>query len=47
MKRSLRALLLAATFCTPGIALAQDASQPDDDSGIKDIRARFKSRSMI
>ena len=37
MKRSLRALLLAATFCTPGIALAQDASQPDDDSGIKDI----------
>ena len=27
MKRSLRALLMAATFCTPGIALAQVAEE--------------------
>ncbi len=35
MKRSLRALLMVATFCTPGIALAQTSA--DDESGIKDI----------
>ena len=37
MKRSLRALFLAATFCTPGIALAQSQTSADDESGIKDI----------
>jgi outer membrane receptor protein involved in Fe transport len=37
MKRSLRALFMAATFCTPGIALAQSQTGVDDESGIKDI----------
>jgi len=35
MKRTLRALFMAATFCTPGIALAQSQTGIDDESGIK------------
>ena len=37
MKRSLRALLLAATFCTPGIAMAQDQAGADEETSSTDI----------
>ena len=42
MKRSLRAILLTATFCSPGIALAQDKSAADEahDSGEIVVTAR-------
>ena len=37
MKRTIRALLLAATFCTPGIALAQDNVAADDANESREI----------